>query len=412
MHAAFVDVISYWLWQMDAWSQTFMAKKARPIVLTVHVEEPAVFAREVESRSLATPALSSITGAGLEVRIGATLMPLIRDRSDNEAERVMMRAAAEGLAAVSGMTATPEELDRVIDESMPRSQKRRFPLDPGDADVDPTGLPPMRSIQMYDETLAARHAAEEIRRMEHPPGLLRGQDAVRLLNALVGSHFERLRMRLADLRLDGLLEILTTYNERFMMERALEGRTLRTEVLCWSGEQVVLERLLRDSQKRGAGAAALRFVIEVATAMTPSGTQRFDLLTYDELLALFTGYGYQPIFVEGEDLDAALYGAMEFAYHEIRRIQQAARSGQPIVKPVPPHLRSQRPHRRAHRGRVAERVAMRQLDREQRVIHVHAGQAREIGGLQRHPLHFCGEPGEPLHAERLTVGRGRDAGMR
>jgi xylulose-5-phosphate/fructose-6-phosphate phosphoketolase len=59
----------------------------------------------------------------------------------------------------------------------------------------------------------------------------------------------------------------------------------------------------------------------------------YGTMSDDELLALFTGYGYQPIFVEGEDLDAALYGAMEFAYHEIRRIQQAARSGQPIVKP-------------------------------------------------------------------------------
>src|SRR5947209_3402885 len=52
----------------------------------------------------------------------------------------------------------------------------------------------------------------------------------------------------------------------------------------------------------------------------------YGTMSDDELLALFTGYGYQPIFVEGEDLDAALYGAMEFAYHEIRRIQQAARS--------------------------------------------------------------------------------------
>ncbi len=59
----------------------------------------------------------------------------------------------------------------------------------------------------------------------------------------------------------------------------------------------------------------------------------YGTMSDDELLALFTGYGYQPIFAEGDDLDAALYGAMEWAYHEIRRIQQAARSGQPIVKP-------------------------------------------------------------------------------
>ena len=59
----------------------------------------------------------------------------------------------------------------------------------------------------------------------------------------------------------------------------------------------------------------------------------YGTMSDEELLALFTGYGYQVIFVEGDDLDASLYGAMDWAYHEIRRIQQAARFGQPIEKP-------------------------------------------------------------------------------
>jgi xylulose-5-phosphate/fructose-6-phosphate phosphoketolase len=59
----------------------------------------------------------------------------------------------------------------------------------------------------------------------------------------------------------------------------------------------------------------------------------YGTMSDEELLALFTGYGYQVIFVEGDDLDASLYGAMDWAYHEIRRIRQAARSGQPIEKP-------------------------------------------------------------------------------
>ncbi|GCE30257.1 putative phosphoketolase [Dictyobacter alpinus] len=56
----------------------------------------------------------------------------------------------------------------------------------------------------------------------------------------------------------------------------------------------------------------------------------------DELLSLFTGYGYKVQFVEGgedADLDAQLYGAMDWGYQEIRAIQQAARSGQRIEKP-------------------------------------------------------------------------------
>ncbi|CEL62480.1 hypothetical protein RSOLAG1IB_04836 [Rhizoctonia solani AG-1 IB] len=66
-----------------------------------------------------------------------------------------------------------------------------------------------------------------------------------------------------------------------------------------------------------------------------------------ELVALFTGYGYQVRFVEYGDLaqskeehtnkeielNANMAVSMEWAYTEIRKIQQAARSGKPIDKP-------------------------------------------------------------------------------
>lgn len=286
VYEAFVDVISYWLWQLDPWSNEFLARSRRPLVLTIDVDEPGVFTRSAESVSLVQPVIYSITDNGVEIHIGATLMPLIEDRPDNGAERLMMRMVIEALAAAGGRRVARETLDRVMDSGMPRGSKRRFPLDPGDADIDPTGLPPLRSLQLFDQTLVARHAAEEVRRMGQSPGLIRGEDAVRLVNALVAKDFERLRTRVAELRSEGLLEILVTYNERFMMERALEGRTLRTEILCWSGEKRVLARLLRDSTKRGAGAAALRFLIEIASAVAPHGTRPFDLLAYDELLAL------------------------------------------------------------------------------------------------------------------------------
>ena len=65
----------------------------------------------------------------------------------------------------------------------------------------------------------------------------------------------------------------------------------------------------------------------------------YGTMSDEELLHLFTGYGYEVQFVEGveederTELDAKMYGALDWAYHEIRRIQQAARSGQPIEKP-------------------------------------------------------------------------------
>ncbi len=49
-----------------------------------------------------------------------------------------------------------------------------------------------------------------------------------------------------------------------------------------------------------------------------------------QLQQLFTGYGYQVRIVKDADLDVDVYAAMDWAYHEISSIQQAARSGNPI----------------------------------------------------------------------------------
>ena len=58
-----------------------------------------------------------------------------------------------------------------------------------------------------------------------------------------------------------------------------------------------------------------------------------------ELTCLFTGYGYQPRFVEDlDDIDADMSASVEWALREIKKIQHAARSGHPIFKPQWPVL--------------------------------------------------------------------------
>ncbi|KAI6038812.1 Xylulose 5-phosphate/Fructose 6-phosphate phosphoketolase, partial [Pisolithus marmoratus] len=53
-----------------------------------------------------------------------------------------------------------------------------------------------------------------------------------------------------------------------------------------------------------------------------------------ELTALFCGYGYQPRFVKDlANIDRDLAASMKWAVKEIARIQQAARSGKPTIKP-------------------------------------------------------------------------------
>jgi xylulose-5-phosphate/fructose-6-phosphate phosphoketolase len=64
----------------------------------------------------------------------------------------------------------------------------------------------------------------------------------------------------------------------------------------------------------------------------------YGTMSDEELLHLFTGYGYQVRIVEDGDLDADLQTSMDWAYQEIGRIQQAARSGQRLAQPHWPLL--------------------------------------------------------------------------
>ena len=53
-----------------------------------------------------------------------------------------------------------------------------------------------------------------------------------------------------------------------------------------------------------------------------------------ELACLFSGYGYQPRFVENlDDIDADMSASMRWALGEIQNIQNAARTGHPVFKP-------------------------------------------------------------------------------
>jgi xylulose-5-phosphate/fructose-6-phosphate phosphoketolase len=53
----------------------------------------------------------------------------------------------------------------------------------------------------------------------------------------------------------------------------------------------------------------------------------FGTMTDDELVALFTGYGWQPRIVAGDDLLAQMGEAMDWVFREIDRIQRVARRG-------------------------------------------------------------------------------------
>lgn len=64
----------------------------------------------------------------------------------------------------------------------------------------------------------------------------------------------------------------------------------------------------------------------------------FGTMDDEELISLFRGYGYQPKIVEHQDLHADLYLSLNWAFHEIRAIQNEARTGKRRIKPRFPML--------------------------------------------------------------------------
>lgn len=60
----------------------------------------------------------------------------------------------------------------------------------------------------------------------------------------------------------------------------------------------------------------------------------YGTMTDSELKSLFTGYGYEPIFVSGNHQE--MHNAILKAYDKIKSIQQSARKGKPIERPAWP----------------------------------------------------------------------------
>lgn len=64
-----------------------------------------------------------------------------------------------------------------------------------------------------------------------------------------------------------------------------------------------------------------------------SGPTIYGRMDNKELEDMFNGYGYEPFFVEGSDLDKKMQDTLEVSYQRIKKIQQEARSKNPPFKP-------------------------------------------------------------------------------
>ncbi|MBI2634760.1 phosphoketolase family protein [Candidatus Peregrinibacteria bacterium] len=59
----------------------------------------------------------------------------------------------------------------------------------------------------------------------------------------------------------------------------------------------------------------------------------YGTMSDDELLQLFSGYGYEPMIVGALDIEGKMLKSVEAAYQKIRKIQKHARRGGSVIKP-------------------------------------------------------------------------------
>jgi len=64
----------------------------------------------------------------------------------------------------------------------------------------------------------------------------------------------------------------------------------------------------------------------------------YKSMSDEELTKLFEGYGWHPMIVQGDDLDAELAKALDTAYGEIRELQESSRAGKRSERPRWPML--------------------------------------------------------------------------
>jgi len=79
-----------------------------------------------------------------------------------------------------------------------------------------------------------------------------------------------------------------------------------------------------------AGAVLPFLYLSSTNSARPIG---YAAMSNEELESLFRGYGYHPIIIGGNDLNAGLYVELDQAYRKIRAIQRLARSGHPVLQP-------------------------------------------------------------------------------
>lgn len=290
-HVQIVDCVAYWLWQLTpALSSLSLATGGSRLVVDVVVAEPDAWIDNVITDAQGDVAQAERAANGvLLLKVSPALIREL-DRPDNAGERALVRILLGGLNLMVDADSRigAEKTAAALEEHAPLGPKKKINLLSADRDpaLVPGDLPPHRRVARADSDelfdAAGEHIAEK---SALEVGPIEGDMRVRILNDIVGFHFEQLTREVRALSSDGLLEYLIARHEAAVRHEAVERRTLGARMAAF-GETGLIEDMKQSLPETTQAAIALRFLIEYVAAQPPSGLRPMSVGVLDRLLAI------------------------------------------------------------------------------------------------------------------------------
>ncbi len=289
--AEVVRTIAFWVWTMrEDLRPALEALAGRLESLTVEVS--------VATQEVTDPPNREVEPIAEWVTIDAPSDSILRIKiqaqggmrlgsADNIGERSLASAIYEKLFALAGVPAAREF--HKYRESLPLSPTKMLHVFHGDDDPLITlGLMALPRIVPEAVTQQVLDRVGELLgdKLQLDPGRISREDRTATLNGIVAGLYGELYRLLAKLRPDGLMQYLTGELEALHALRSLGDLRMASQAACFGKQSAALAGTVRLERDVISTSIALRFVIELVTAVPPRGSVPITLMRYDRALAL------------------------------------------------------------------------------------------------------------------------------
>ena len=300
LYYIFVDVLSYWLWQVSpSLKKAIIPLEGRiqRLVIRIFLEpdtdwfNPNLGADSDDSNCISF----TIKPDNYEVilRIKSIIMPRL-NRPDNYGERLILSSILHALKELLAelRMGKPELLNNdsirlMVDKHAPLGLKKKSLMLYGiDPTLDPRFLPPIRKVQDSDNQDVLDFIGNYLKSERLPKGRIPQKDRNRILNGTVSFLYKHMQRTISTLNSSQLLSFLIIQNESISWEISLRHLTIPMRLNCFSEEPILMKELTKEVPEMDQTSIALRFLIEYVAACPPIGVRPISNEIYDYLLSL------------------------------------------------------------------------------------------------------------------------------